>query len=393
MHVLVMPSERYVTEDSPTGGIFQRDQVLGLSRAGLRVGVLAAAPRPWGALRKKICGWRTGVETGLDQDVPVFRYHGWNPVRGHVRFVTPRIWLHSGRLLFDRYLRQFGKPDLLHAHNSLFAGFLAGHLGKEHGIPVIVTEHSTQLARGETRPWEDACVLHALRSSAVRIFVSSSLGRKMETRYGVAASPWELIPNILDRVFEGGPEPAARHTGGFRILNVAGMVARKNHEGLLRAFALATRATQGLELRLGGDGPLRAQLEKQARELGIGDRVVFLGEIGRDKVLEEMSGCDLFVLPSDYETFGVVLIEALACGKPVVSTRCGGPEDIVHGGNGMLVPVRDEQALAKAIGDIHDNIELYDPEDLRRECLQRYGTQAVTAKLEEAYRRVLRQGP
>lgn len=390
MHVLVMPSERYVTEDSPTGGIFQRDQALGLHRAGLRVGVLAAAPRPWGALRRKITGWPTGIETVLDEGVAVYRYHGWNPVRGHVRSVTPRIWLHSGKLLFGKYVRERGKPDLLHAHNSLFAGLLAARLGAEHGIPVVTTEHSTQLACGNTRPWEDACVLRSLRASAVRIFVSSSLGRRMETRYGHAASPWELVPNILDRVFEDA-EPAPRKPGRFRLLNVAGMVPRKNHEGLLKAFAQVVQGGPDLELRLGGDGPLRMQLEMQARALGIGHRVVFLGEIERGKVLEEMMGCDLFVLPSDYETFGVVLIEALACGRPVVSTRCGGPEDIVDDGNGVLVKVGDDRALAEGIRGVHDNITAYDPGSLRRDCLQRYGAQSVSARLESVYRRVLKQ--
>ncbi len=392
MHILVMPSERFVAEDNPVGGIFQRDQALALHRAGLRIGVLAAAPRPWGALRRKLTGWPSGIEVGVEQGIAVYRYQGWNPVRGHVRVVTPIAWSRGGRMLFDRYVREQGKPDLLHAHNSLFAGYLAVRLGQEHGIPVVVTEHSTRVALGMTRPWEDRHVLRTLRSSRARIFVSSALGRALEARYGDAAIPWQMIPNILDRLFEvplREPEVSAAKGDRLRILNVAGLVPRKNHSVLLRAFARAFSTESGVELRIAGDGPLRSQLQREARGLGIGPRVVFLGEVERDKVLREMQACDLFALSSDYETFGVVLIEALACGRPVVSTRCGGPEDVVHDGNGLLVPVGDVEALAQALREIRASIARYGADDVRRDCLGRFGEQAVVGKLTGVYRQLL----
>ncbi len=103
-------------------------------------------------------------------------------------------------------------------------------------------------------------------------------------------------------------------------------------------------------LAVAGDGPLRAELEQAARELGLGAAVSFLGTV--ERIEEVMRGCDVFVLPSDYEGFGLVVAEAMACGLPAVATRSGGPENIIRDGlDGFLVPTGDAGRLAARMLD------------------------------------------
>jgi glycosyltransferase involved in cell wall biosynthesis len=154
------------------------------------------------------------------------------------------------------------------------------------------------------------------------------------------------------------------------------------------AFAAAFRADSTAQLRLGGGGPLEPNLRRLAEKLGVSGQVNFLGVLSRDQILAEMSDCEAFVLPSHFETFGVVLIEALALGRPVIATRCGGPEFIVHAGNGLLVEPGDVDRLAAALSEMRANTQRYVPEELRRDVTERFGPDQVAKRLADIYQEI-----
>ena len=117
----------------------------------------------------------------------------------------------------------------------------------------------------------------------------------------------------------------------------------------------------------------------------------FLGALDNGAVLRLMRGSDAFVLASRNETFGVVFIEALSQGLPVIATRCGGPEGIVNGNNGLLVPKEQPEALAEALLEMAENRARYPAEALRAACLEEFGEQAVTGRLKAVYAQVWAQ--
>ncbi len=391
MHVLIIPSERYVTQEEPFGGIFQYHQAHALKRAGLQVGVIAPAPRSLRLLKKGITKWTTGIEFEDDQGIPVYRYQGWDWITGKLPYLTPKFRLQIGRRLFRKYIAEHGMPDIVHAHNAIYAGIIAAWI-KKNNTPYVITEHSSSYARKKIRQWQLPLVREALKNAAVRVVVSTSLGKTLETQFGQTARPWEWIPNILDKTFETTLFPDNKKTctdRTFRFLNIAGLVETKNHANLLRAFADKFRGKNNVQLRIGGSGPLRCELEALAKSLGIAHQAIFLGPLGREQVYNEMQACSVFVLSSDYETFGVVLIEALACGKPVIATACGGPECIVHSENGMLIPSRDVAALGNAMEEIQQKMDSYDSTLIRYDCIDRFGENAVVEKLRTSYARIL----
>jgi teichuronic acid biosynthesis glycosyltransferase TuaC len=388
MHVLVIPSS-YPTSDNPARGCFYREQAIALRRHGLQVGVVAPLFRSLRQLFKR-GGRRTmGFRAYDDQGVPTLLWERW------ARFSqTPRFHLRdlvrSGSQLFTRYVERHGLPDVIHAHGSLLAGPLAKKIGARTGIPYVVTEHNTAFSRNAIRPWQDLLVADVLANATARVAVSPALGRLLENRYGDAARPWQWIPNVVSQSFQPSKLAPSESIGRtrFRFLNVALISANKGQDTLLYAMSKLVRAGVDVELRIVGDGVLRPSLNRLAAELGISSRVTFLGTLGRDRVVEQMQAADAFVLSSRHETFGVVLIEALACGLPVIATTCGGPECIVEPDDGLLVPPDDESALAGAMEQLMVQRSIYSATYLRERCLARFGEEAVTTQLAALYAQI-----
>ena len=134
------------------------------------------------------------------------------------------------------------------------------------------------------------------------------------------------------------------------ILCVAMHNEKKGIDVLLRAFKLIHDKEPSLKLVLAGDGPLHEPLKKLASDLGIADKVAFLGLQGRSQVANLLHGCEVFVLPSRSEPFGIVILEAMACKKPVVATTAGGISEIIENGrDGILVRPGEDKALAGAL--------------------------------------------
>ena len=393
MHVLIIPPERYLPKDAPLAGIFQHHQAQALKRAGHKVAVMAPPElRSIRFLGKPLSGWPTGICVEDDEGVPLFKYCGWHWLP---RVPRAYIWLRlrAGISLFRAYATRHGMPEIIHAHNALFAGVLACRIKKESCIPYVLTEHSTAYARGLIRGSEMAYIKDAFQDADRRLVVSPALGGVLEEILGDSVRPWEWVPNILDSSFEKNV-PAKEIEGGsggsFRFLNVGSLTEKKGQADLLRAFANRFAPNSDVQLRIGGDGPLRSELEALTNDLGIDGKVIFLGGLDREQVLGEMQACDAFVLSSHYETFGVVIIEALACGKPVIAAACGGPECIVREDNGVLVPPGDIEKLGEAMAVMRRNVDKYDGPWIRQDCIARFGERAMVGQLLSIYTETIR---
>jgi glycosyltransferase involved in cell wall biosynthesis len=162
---------------------------------------------------------------------------------------------------------------------------------------------------------------------------------------------------------------------------------------LIDAFAQAFGDRPDVRLRIGGDGELHDSLAAQIRTLHLEDRVQLLGRLDRAAVVAELDACDALVLPSHIETFGVVLIEALARGRPVLATRCGGPESFVTPQDGELVARDDRDALAAGMTRLIARRNAFTPEELRARAIERFGPDALVARLEALYAAALGTTP
>lgn len=414
MHVLIIPSEEFLPPTSHLAGIFQLHQARALASAGHRVGLLSvrlvySVPMLLkGALTRLIGGagspmlpkgsagsllsllWRkifrgSGfISCEQTAGFPVVRVEGIYWLWPSPRF-DHQGWLAAGRAAFAEYVERHGRPDVIHAHNALYAGLLAQSVSRVSGIPYVVTEHSSYLTRK----------LYPLRvmRRAARCFsdaagfavVSKWLGRQLEEIMGTEASRWRWIPNVVDPELESLPI-SRRVAEPFTFLTIGDLIPIKDQHTLLRGFAEGGAALADCHLRIAGDGAEEGPLRALATELGVSDRVEFLGRISRDRVAQELDHCHCFVLTSRMETFGVVLIEALSRGRPVITTECGGPQDVIGESNGRLVPVGGIHELAEAMVWMRGHDDGFDPDELREDVAKRFGPDALVRNLNECYR-------
>lgn len=171
----------------------------------------------------------------------------------------------------------------------------------------------------------------------------------------------------------------------FLIIAIGRLVKRKGLEYLLQAVAKIQIPT--IKVLLISDGPEREHLESLAAALGIGQQIVFLGTVSEERKFQYLSASDLFVLPSLHEGFGIVFLEAMYCGLPIVTTDTGGQTDFVKDGhNGFLVPVGDAEAIAEKI------VTLFQSQDLRRQMssnnrkdVKRFSISVTAERYEEMF--------
>lgn len=386
MRILIVPSEHYVTQAAPLSGIFQYDQAHALERHGMEVGVISAGYLPW----RRSFGSSSYPPRELDGRVPTYRHYERLPLPG--RLALSLLWKRLVRAylhLFSSFRAAHWVPDVLHAHNCLYAGAAALEIRRRFGIPYVLTEHSSAYARGQLGKKQLSVARSAFGNADVRSAVSTSLGVELTRQLGSAGV--QPIYNMVASLFERSPLPSTARVGPdrFGFLNVANLDENKDHATLLRAFARAFQDSPNVTLRVGGGGPLLETLQAQATTLGIQEQVSFLGMLTREEVLREMSSCQAFVLSSRVETFGLVLAEAMALGLPVVATDSGGPRDIVTEATGTIVPVGDVAALALAMSEVRAARASYSPERIRASCLSRFGEDAFVANLTSLYAQAL----
>ena len=162
---------------------------------------------------------------------------------------------------------------------------------------------------------------------------------------------------------------------------------KKGIDILLRAWKTIVKEAPEAKLIVGGGGHAASKAVEWCKKYGISDSVEFLGALDRSQVVFRMQECDCFVLPSRYETFGVVYIEAMACGKPVIAAANGGPDDFVCGFNGILIPPEDTESLEQAFRQMLQRQGQYHVEQIRKAVEERFSSSAIAMQLERVYKK------
>lgn len=384
IHILIIPSW-YPQKSDDIGGSFFREQALALSKEGYKIGVISVSMhslRNW----KNITFKRYGKHFENDEGVLTYRQQSIN--------FTPRInkiikarQVAIGIKLFDEYVVCNGVPDIIHVHSLINAGYIAYKIHQKYGVPYIVTEHSSAFALGLVNRRRIKKLQPIVESSANNIAVSREFKKTLEKIF--KAKKWQYIPNIVNGEFLESKLSFNNKDEGFKFINICLLSQNKRIDLLILAFAKAFKGNSNVKLKLGGDGPIRNVLKKLVESEGVSEQVTFLGALERKEVIQEIKKSDAFVLSSNYETFGVVVIEALALGKPVIATRCGGPESIIVPEVGYLVEKNSVESLAQAMNELYENKDRYSADDIRNYCRDNFSEKVVNNKLINVYTDIL----
>ncbi len=285
------------------------------------------------------------------------------------RFINNEIW-------------KYGKPDIIHSHLAYPAGFLGTIIQKRKKIPNVLTEH-TWISK-YFRSWvHKQCVLYTLKNAAAVVSVSNAL---MDNIGNYCKRSIAVVPNVIDVDRFKISEKTKKGKINIGLLGGLGNY-RKGLDILLKAISILN--DKDFLLHIGGDGQLLGHFKNMAKELMVEDRCKFYGGLQPSEILEFYSSIDLFVLASRDETFGVVIIEAMACGIPVIATKCGGPEEIITDDTGILVDKEDPEALARAISFMADNMSSYNSVQIRKYAYEKYGKAAFVENITKLYHHLL----
>ena len=357
-----MPSEKY-----PLYGIFEFDQARALAESGVDTSMLVidfrsnAYKRKYGLFSYE----RDGVKV-FELSLPLGVYRRALPILQSLLL-----------FLYKKAVKKVGKPDVVHAHFYSIAA-IASIIKKKENVPFLITEHSSKLNK-ETNlisTLDKQLAIKAYSSADSIIAVSKSLSLNLKNNFRCDSV---VINNIVDtRNFK-----YVEHNNNqdFTFLSVGNLIPLKGFDILIKAFHKAFANEKEVYLNIIGDGIERGNLQNTINQYGIGDRVKLVGQKTRSELSLMMKDANAFVLASRSETFGVVYIEAMLTGMPVIATQCGGPEEFVNENNGILIPTDDIDSLVKALTTMRLNINKYNVAKISQECNERFSPQSIAKEI------------
>lgn len=396
MNILFVPSW-YPSPSDPLPGIFFRDQAIALAQnfPDVNVGVST-----WGQNDERLLLWSGkplqsfGKIINLKKPAPSIVTISTNLVEYFCPAYTWTSKLYNGNFkqiiasnLFnlEEFQDKFGKIDIIHAHVGFPGGYIAKQLAKRCNIPYVITEQMSPFPHDSFIKSDGSMhkrLTEAYSASSCNIAISDALANRMKY-YQIERI--KKIPNLIDDNMFQAPISHNKNLP-FTFFTLGRMVPQKGIDILLKAFSKIKNAAI---LKIGGAGENLPMYKNLAVELQIEDKVEWLGALNRTQSLSEFQNCDAFVLPSRHESMGVVFAEAMACGKPVIGTICGGPEEFINDTNGYLITPENEQLLVEAMENMINNHDRFDATKIRKQCANLFSSEVISHQIMDVYRQVL----
>ncbi len=293
---------------------------------------------------------------------------------------------------------EFEKLDLLHVHYAIphaTSAFLAKEmLSKNRDLKVFTTLHGTDITLVGLEPSFLPLVRFSIERSDGVTAVSRFLKEKTITNYS-CETDIRVIPNFVDTKFfkpsaNGEFRKAIAPKGEKILVHTSNFRPVKRVSDTIRIFEKVQREVPS-KLILVGDGPDRSECERLTRQMDLYDKVKFLGK--QDGLVEILSSSDIFLIPSQSESFGLAALEAMACGLPVISSSVGGlPELVRHNETGFIAEIGDIDRMAKYTLELLTNDKKYKifSENARSRAVNKFDTSIVVPLYEEYYEQILK---
>lgn len=384
MNIVIIPAF-FQTKSRKTLGSFFLEQARALQKKGHKVTILYCDTYSI----KCVKNWFAYSEekSEIIEGIQIYRNRCFCPLKhgieGHREAFAQGI-----QKLYDQYMQE-NRPDIIHAHCCVWAGYAAMKLSGQIGIPYVVTEHATlfQLHRDEISEKNDKVIRKIFQKAARVICVSGAFAKLIESY----RPDIDVVGNVVNCDAFVPRADSEKHRG-IRFLTVCYMeeeaqLYKKGIDILIQAWTEVVKKYTDVKLVIGGGGSAKTKVEQWVEEHGISKYVEFTGALDRKQVIQEMQSCDCFVLPSRYETFGVVYVEAMACGKPVIAVANGGPDDFVKPFNGFLIEP-DVKELVQAFYEMIGHLtrgNYYQEEKISNYIKSKFSYEAIAEQLEAIY--------
>lgn len=258
----------------------------------------------------------------------------------------------------DDYIKENGKPDIIHAMVSSPAGYASCVVSKKYSIPVVITEHGGALERFFTRKDLKEYGLYALNNSTY-----STVSKYMMEIVKKYKNECFVLPNLVNtNIFNPNIERKIDKT--FNLATVCALREGKNLDVAFRAIKKLIDDGMNIHYDVVGDGYYEDIYKKAAKEEGVNDYVTFWGRKSKEEISKIFDTVHALIISSELESFAIPGIEAMAAGLPVISTDCKGPSEYIDSKTGIICKVNDSADMANAIKYVYENYKKYDKKDL-----------------------------
>ncbi len=370
-------SRGYPSISEPLNGIFELDQAKALINIGHKIVFVVLDFRSVRKFRRFgfFCSYIDNVQCFHisfplgNLEIPLFNLIA--------RKIT---WLGSF-FLKSRY----GTPYVLHSHFFQISS-LAVEIKKRLDVPLVITEHSSLINSNQIEKNIFDIANRAYTNCNLLITVSNSLSKKIMSNFKVDSI---VLPNIVNSIIfcHKKKKKDDFKKNEFVFVSVGTLDYNKGFDLLIKAFSLSNFGYM-VKLKIIGNGELMKELKSDVNILGLQNNVEFLGFMNREQIAKVYKDCDVFVLASRGETFGLVYVEALLAGIPIIATSCGGPEDFINETNGIITPINDVEKLSESLVFMYHNSRKYDSLSISVNAFNKFSPQVIAQKLSSLYQKL-----
>ena len=385
MHIVIIPAANFAPEKGR--GIFELQQAKALQKHGHKVSIICAGYHAFTDLLNPT------QPDFHSQDDGIAIYQKYKRPLIPLRFVNKYGYYNQRKAfshLAEACFLKYGKADIIHAHNSLFAGHSARYLSQKYNLPFVITEHDSSHARNllshQTRQMSRLAMLEASKVIAVSHFQKKHLTDLLGDNENLT-----VIANMIDPLMSQPHSNMLTKQADDHLsfITIGSLDNNKNHALLLQGFADYCTKRQNCSLTIIGDGADRPSLEALTHQLGIANKVSFTGHLDRVALKDYLIKSDIYLHTSTIETFGVSMIEAMSLGKIVITTKSGGPNDFITNDNGIFIEDFTPAAVSGAISYVVDNLGHYDPQKIAKVIKNKYSASEIAKQLILVYDWVL----
>lgn len=363
------------TKEYPLNGIFEFDQAKALTVNGQRVIYLSLDLRSMRRKRNNMFGISQFEKEGIKC------YQASFPLGRVPIFISRSIAVPLLKKAVSRIIKENGKPILMHAHFT-DSGYYASFIKDKFDLKLVLTEHNSAVNQSEIGVKIKKIAKKAYEKSDKVLAVSDALAKNIYNNFDIKP---EIVYNVLDTQLYKDIIKKNDKSEKIEFVSVGGLLYNKGFDVLLKAFKQAFNDYDNVKLTIFGDGEKKADLIELTKTLGIDNKVIFCGQQSRETIANKFAESDCFVLTSRTETFGVVYIEAMASGLPVIATKCGGPECFVNESNGLLIDTNNIQQTTEALLHMYKNSKNYDTNYIKNFVQQNFSQEVIANQLIDIY--------
>ncbi len=352
---------------------FVAHQAQALRKKGIDVTVLSFDVR---SIRRKR---PHGINKYVINDIPV--YGGsfpCGPLGGGLKFIMRRV----ANSAFRRIVKETGMPDVIHGH-FYYNTYAALKIANKNNIPIVTTEHFSGVLDVNINDKIKKDAKFVYENTGKVICVSEGLCKSIKNFYGGEVN---VINNIVSSNFY---YEQVEKNKDFTFVCTGNLQKLKRHDLTLSAFEKFIKDVPNSKLVIIGEGELKNELHDMAKKLGISEKVEFKGKLDNKNLLPIYSKSHCFVLPSDFETFGVAYIEAIAAGLPAISSGYARQNGIINEENGIAISENTTENVYNAMKYIYENYDSYDKQAMSEGIVKKYSEEKIGDEIICVYNEVI----